>query len=380
MNKLLPDFLFVKVTSFQIGMGSRAYRCQRAAIGLPRPRCAEILTLILFFSISLRLGGEPLIFGCGQESVSPPAHDLAYAHNLAAAGDYKEALTTLQLIKARSPNTPGLNHELGIAYYHLGDLANAIEALRQATADSGDDHEAQQLLGMSYFQLGRPAEAIPLLEKIKEVMPAGSVDVAYVLGLCYLQTKDYEKARRSLAAMYGVAPESAAAYLVTARMLFRQGFDSAAEDHARKAAALDPRLPLVHFLLGEIALFKARLSQAREELQQEIQLNPGYAPAYDRLADAYLREGELNKPEALLKRSILLDPNSTGPYVLLGKLQLKLKDYPQAAIYLERAERMDPGNFITHHFLAEVYRNMGRPADAERESKTAEQLQGSQHP
>jgi tetratricopeptide (TPR) repeat protein len=109
-------------------------------------------------------------------------------------------------------------------------------------------------------------------------------------------------------------------------------------------------------------------------------LNPGYAAAYDRLADAYMREGDLDKPEALLKRSILLDPNSTGSYILLGKFQLKVKDYPQAVIYLEKASKMDPGNFITHHLLGEAYRDMGKLADAERELKTAEEIQSSQHP
>ena len=319
-----------------------------------------------------------------QESSLPsapsPKQDLGSARKLIEAGKYKEAINTLEQIKAQSPRTSGLNHELGIAYYHLGDPLSAIGAFRQALLESPDDHEAQQLLGMSYFQLGKPAEAIPLLEKIRAVMPTGNVDVAYVLGMCYLQTKDYEKARNSLAAMYGVAPESPAAYLFTARLLFRQGFDAAAEEHARKAASLDPRLPLVHFLLGEIALFRAHLQQAREELQQEIQLNPGYAAAYDRLADVYMREDDLTRPESLLKRSILLDPNSTGPYILLGKLQLKAKDYAQAAIYLEKASRMDPGNFITHHLLGEAYRNMGKLADAERELKTAEEIQSSQHP
>jgi tetratricopeptide (TPR) repeat protein len=296
------------------------------------------------------------------------------------SGNYQEALKTLEQIKAQSPNTSGLNREFGIVYYRLGDPANAISALRQALVESADDHEAQQLLGLSYFQLGKPAEAIPLLEKIGAVMPNGNVDVAYVLGMCYLQNKDYAKARNSLATMYNVAPESPAAYLFTARLLFRQGFDSAAEEHARKAGSLDHKLPLVHFLLGEIALFRAHFPQAREEFQQEIQLNPGYAAAYDRLADAYMREGDLNEPEALLKRSILLDPNSTGSYILLGKFQLKVKDYRQAVIYLEKASKMDPGNFITHHLLGEAYRDMGKLADAERELKTAEEIQSSQHP
>lgn len=313
-------------------------------------------------------------------SVSSPAHDLDYARKVAADGHYKEALQALNEIKAKSPDTPGLNHELGVAYYHLGDLSNAVPALHQAVSESASDHEAQQLLGMSYFQLGKPADAIPLLEKIRDVMPAGNVDVSYVLGLCYLNVRDYDKARRSLAAMYNIPPDSAAAYLFTARMLLRQGQNSAAEEHARKAMALDAKLPLVHFLLGEIALFKTHLPEAREEFQQEIKLNPGYAGSYDRLADTEMRAGETVEPEALLKRSILLDPNSTGPYILLGKLQLRTKNYSQASIYLERAARMDPGNFITHHLLGEAYRNMGKQSDAERELKRAEEIQSSQHP
>src|SRR5215470_3848743 len=339
-----------------------------------------ILLALWFQAAPVAAPGSPPQAVSPLPSAPSPKQDLGYARKLIEAGNYKDALKMLEQIKTQSPNTPGLNRELGIAYYRLGDPSNAIGAFRQALIDSADDHEAQQLLGMSYFQLGKPAEAIPLLEKIRAVMPAGNVDVAYVLGMCYLQNKDYDKARNSLAAMYNVAPESPAAYLFTARLLFRQGFDSAAEENSRKAASLDPKLPLVHFLLGEIALFRAHLQQAREEFEQEIQLNPGYAAAYDRLADAYLREGDLSKPEALLKRSILLDPNSTGPYILLGKFQLKMKDYPQAVIYLEKASKMDPANFITHHLLGEAYRNMGKLADAERELKAAEELQSSQNP
>src|SRR6516225_3566582 len=224
--------------------------------------------LFAVFLLSLGFQAAPAADpGNHQREASPlpsapsPKQDLGYARKLIEAGNYKEALKTLGQIKAQSPNTLGLNHELGIVYYRLGDPANAISALRQALVESADDHEAQQLLGMSYFQLGKPAEAIPQLEKIKAVMPPGNVDVAYVLAMCYLETKDYEKARNSLATMYNVAPDSPAAYLFTARLLFRQGLDSAAEEQARKAASLDPKLPLVHFLLGEIALFRAHFPQ-----------------------------------------------------------------------------------------------------------------------
>ena len=54
-----------------------------------------------------------------QESSLPsapsPKQDLGYARKLIEAGNYKEALKTLEQIKAQSPRTSGLNRELGIA-------------------------------------------------------------------------------------------------------------------------------------------------------------------------------------------------------------------------------------------------------------------------
>jgi len=301
--------------------------------------------------------------------------ELSQAHNLMEQGKYQEALQALKKIELSSFNASGLAHDLGATYYHLGNYADAVPALQHALEESPDDHEAEQLLGISFFQLGKPDEAISWLLKLKAALPAGNPDTDYVLGLCYLRSRDYEHARGSFAAMYGVPPESAAAYLFTARMLLRQGDDPRAAELAQKAAAIDSRLPLAHLLLGEIYLYRLDLSKAIHEFEQEIKFNPAYAGSYDRLADTYLRMSRLNEAEALLKRSLLLDSNSTGPYILLGKVHLKKKDYPQARMYLERAVKMDPNNYISHHLLGEAYQGAGKAEEAEHELKLAEQLQ-----
>lgn len=314
-----------------------------------------------------------------RETVLPsaPSSELAEAHKLMEQGSYREALQALKKIESHSPGRGGLAHDLGAAYYHLGNFADAVPALQRALAESVDDHEAEQLLGISLLQVGKPDEAIPWLLKLKAALPEGSQDTDYVLGLCYLRSRDYDHARGAFSAMYGVSSESAAAYLFTARMLLRQGDDPAAEQFAEKAVELDSRLPLVHFLLGEIYLYRSNLPSAVHEFESEIKWNPGHAASYDRLADAYLRMARLDEAEKLLKRSLLLDSNSTGPYILLGKLQLKKKDYRQAKMYLERAVKMDPNNFISHHLMGEAYRGAGKLDEAEHELKLAEQLQSA---
>src|SRR5262249_17318798 len=156
----------------------------------------------------------------------------------------------------------------------------AIEYFKKATAENSNDNEAVQLLGLSYYLAGRPTDAIPYLEKVQGWYAKANVDAAYILGLCYIQSKDYPQARKAFAGMVDVGPDSAASYLFTARMLLRQEFVPVAEEYAKKAAELDPMLPLAHFLLGELYLFKSQIPDAINEIQKELAINPGYAPAY----------------------------------------------------------------------------------------------------
>src|SRR5260370_38037995 len=130
-----------------------------------------------------------------------------------------------------------------------------------------------------------------------------------------MQTKDYPSASQAFAKMFAVAADSAASYLFTARMLLRQDFGPVAEEYAKKALQLDPKLPLAHSLLGELYLYKSRIPEAIEQFQKELELNPGEAAVYYKLADTYSRLQKYEEAEKLLQRSIWLDSTSTGQTV-----------------------------------------------------------------
>lgn len=316
-----------------------------------------------------------------QTGPQTPAGDPEFAQprRLLQQGKYDEALVQLQDLAARNPKVKGLSHELGIAYYKKGDYIKAIDSLNQALKEDPADSEAVQLLGLSYYLAGRPAQAIPELEKVQTWYPRANVDAAYILGICYIQAKDYPKARKAFAKMFDVPADSAASYLFTARMLLRQEFEPIAEEYAQKAVALDPKLPLAHFLLGELYLFKSRIPEAITEFQKEMAINPGNAATYYKLADAYSRIQKFEDAEQLLQRSIWLDATSTGPYILMGKVLQKKGETELAVRALQRALAMDPSNSITHHLLGQAYRELGRTADAERELHEAERLQEAQN-
>ncbi len=301
--------------------------------------------------------------------------DFAEAQSLLQQGKYEEAVSRLSDLAARKPGLKGVSGELGTAYYRKGDYMKAIESFKRALAEDAENKEAVQLLGLSYYLSGRPAEAVPLLEKVQAWYPRANVDASYILGLCYIQSKDYPQARKTFARMFDVPDDSAASYLFTARMLLRQEFDPIAEEYVQKAITLDPRLPLAHFFLGELHLYKSKIPEAISDFQQELALNPGHAPTYYKLADAYSRVQKFDDAERLLQRSIWLDATSTGPYILMGKV-LEKKGEPELAVRaLQHALSMDPNNSITHHLLGQAYRDMGKTEDAERELKVAQQLQ-----
>ena len=290
-----------------------------------------------------------------------------------------EALAALHDIEAKQPAAKGLAHEFGVAYYKKADYPNAITYLKKAHEENSADGEAVQLLGLSYYLSGRPREAVPFLEQVQTWFPTANVDASYILGICYIQTKEYPHARKAFGRMFDVPPDSAAAYLFTAQMLLRQEFDPVAEEYAQKAAALDPKLPMAHYLLGVLYTYKSRIPEAIAEFQKELAINPGHAPTYYKLADAYSRVQKYEDAERMLQRSIWLDSSSTGPYILMGKVLEKKGEYDLAIRALQRAANMDPNNPTTHHLLGQTYRDMGRKDEAESELKLAEELQNRQN-
>ncbi len=313
-------------------------------------------------------------------SSAPQDASLERSTLLMQQGKNDEALALLEGIAAAEPSRRGVMRQIGIANYRKGDYLKGAASFKKALEEDPGDNEAVQLMGLSYYLAGRPAEAIAPLEKVQTWYPSANVDASYILGICYLQTKDYPNARKAFARMFGVPADSAAAYLFAARMLLRQDFAPVAEEYAKKAAELDPKLPRVHMLLGELYLYKSRIPEAVEQFQKELELNPGEAAVYYKLADAYSRLQKYEEAEKLLQRSIWLDATSTGPYILMGKVLEKKGETALAVRALQRAISMDPNNPMPHHLLGQAYRELGRTEEAERELKLAEQLQIHENP
>ena len=317
----------------------------------------------------------------GQSQSRPETDDnLHQIQLLIDKGHAADALKQLDGLAAAPPVAPGVRRLQGKAFYALDRLQDADTAFAAALAQDPHDLESTQLRGLTLYRLGKPGEAIPLLTAAHDWGPDTRVDPSYVLALCYLDTRRYDDARHSFASQYGFAADSAPAYLLAARMLLRREYLPVAQEYAQKAVSLDPQLPLAHALLGEIALAGNHLDEAIAEFEKERARNPLDGNIYDRLGDAYTRAANYRQALQALQRAVLLEPNATGPFILLGKVLLKQQAPANAAMYLERAKTMDPTNYMTHSLLGQAYRALGKTDEATRETQIAQKLQADSEP
>jgi tetratricopeptide (TPR) repeat protein len=155
------------------------------------------------------------------------------------------------------------------------------------------------------------------------------------------------------------------------------GNRNAAEKKFRGALATRPVLRGVHFALGEIYLGSGEYESAEREFREEVRLAPGSSAAAYKLGAVLLNRGQVQDALAELKRADALQPGmpetllelgkataATGDLVLAEKLILQVLD-------LERVSRLAES---AHYQLAEIYRRLGRPSDADREMKRFQEM------
>lgn len=309
-----------------------------------------------------------------------PAAPVHEAKELLNRGHLDQALQKLDVLAAEQPEPVDVEYLRGMVFYQQGKMDHAATAFARAVLQDPKNSEAMQMEGVSLFREGKSSDAIPLLEQAHRSVASANVDPNYVLGLCYMDARRYDDARKAFAGQYGFAPDSAAAYLLAARMLLRRDYLPVAEESARKAIALDPRLPQAHFLLGEIALANGHSTDAIADFDKERDLNPLDGAVYERLGDAYIRTGDFDRAQQALDRAVLLEPNVNSPFILLAKVLLKQQNPMMAKMYLARALELDPKNYMAHYLLGQTYRALGRTEDAALEYKTAEQIQETSTP
>ena len=329
----------------------------------------------------LSLLATPVLPAQDAPPPSPSADEvpamLARARQLIDQGSPSAAV---QLLAGAPAVDPRVRVLMGVAHYHANDPLPAIEELAAVLPalppDSAERREAIQVLGLSHYLAGHLVEAIPFLEQTRAFAPDSS-DLAYILGMAYIQTRQSDRARETWARAFHVPADSAAAHLLAAQMMVRAEMEDMAQAELTAALKKDPRLPQANLLLGQAALFRGRLDEAIALFNKELETSPGNAMAFYRMGDAYTRQLQWDKAIGALQRSVWLNPYFSGPYILMGKAYQAKGDRGAAEGMLRRAIGYDPNNKTAHYLLAQVLQQLGRVEDAKKEFDIAQRLQAT---
>lgn len=300
--------------------------------------------------------------------VAELAPDLAAAHaNLGAVyfekRAYAQAVAPLQRALSLRPDLTGSEAMLGTALLATGDAAAAVPHLEKVGTPD--------LLGVALLEAGRPRDAVEKLEAALLQRP-NDPDLLYYLSQAHgrLSKDVFDRLRAQPAG-------AARTQQMLGEAMTASGNRAEAEKHFAAALAARPDLRGVHFALGELALAAGDYARAETEFQAETAMAPAHAASAYKLGHVLLNRGQTAKAITELTRAETLAPDMPETLLELGKALALAGDAAAAEKRLRRLLEIEDSSKLAEAArlqLMQIYRKLGRPADAERERKALQEL------
>jgi len=313
----------------------------------------------------------------------------------------KLAIPEFQAMVALDPNSVEDHANLGVLLFFQSSFADAIPQLKAAVALKPDLWRIQSLLGIAERRTGDEQDgradleaAFPHVEDEKL-----KINVGRDLIESYAATGDLDKAADTVAVLLKldptnpsllytsyrlhtdlaatamlelglVAPDSAQTHQAMAHELQRDRDLPGTIANLRKALALDPNLPGIHFELAE-ALHASDDQHLRAEAEAQYKLavetNPRDPKAASRLGDIEVEKGDLAAASTYYRQALKLQPNSEDAAIGLANVLFEQGKPTEALPLLQGVEKDDPANSLAHYRLSAVYRKLNQPEDVKRE-------------
>lgn len=282
-------------------------------------------------------------------------------------GEDKAAIPHLQAALKLRPNLSKVQALLGFAEEHTADPDDARKDL-EACFPTLDDQKLKLEVGLDLLGIYNANsdldDAAVMIAQLRKAFPENP-EVLYASYRTYADLSGESMLALSLA-----APGSAQIHQLLAHEETRDGNSNAAIAEYRKAIALDPHLPGVHFELAELLRTSqdpAIKKEAEQQYRAALVENPQDEKAICRLGDIAAQSGDVKQEYADYSKAVALQPADAGAKLGLAKALLEMNREDKALPLLESSEQLEPTDDVVHYRLATLYRKMGRTEDARRE-------------
>lgn len=289
-------------------------------------------------------------------------------------GDYKAAVPQLQAALEAQPNLSKVQALLGFAEERTSDLAGAQKNL-EACFPAIDEKKLKLQVGLDLLGIyntgGDLDDAAVLASQLRKAF-SDNPEVLYAAYRTYADLSG-----ESMLSLSIVAPDSAQMHQLLAHEEIRQGNTNGAVAQFRKAIALDPRLPGVHFELAELlntSQEPAVKHEAEAEYLAALAANPRDEKALGRLAEIAAAKGNIQEAYEQYSRAVELQPQDSDAKLGLAKVLIQMNQPGKAQTLLEQTVQLDPTNATAHYRLATFYREQGQIDDAKRQLQIYQDL------
>jgi tetratricopeptide (TPR) repeat protein len=249
----------------------------------------------------------------------------------------------------------------------------AAEQFASAVVACGPAPPLILALGQAQLLAQRPAEALTTLDRITP----GDAEFVSALKVkaraLYLLARDRE-AEATLERAAARAPSDAEIPYHLGRIFYQQRRYSEAAEAFRRSTALDPQEYRAWDNLGLAAEALGDTAQAQKHYLKAIALvhkdHPTYDVVYANFADLLIKLGNAQRAFDLAAEAAERNPDEPRNLFLAGKALVHLGRGDISVRWFEQAVALDPAYPEPHYQLAQVYRRLGRTADADRAMKS----------
>jgi Tfp pilus assembly protein PilF len=257
--------------------------------------------------------------------------------------DLPAAGRTLESAVARGVDPAPVYALLASVYEQSGHIENAIPAMRLAIDRDPQSERYRFSYGLLLTNAFAPDAAVIRLKEALETFPQ-SPRLWLGLGIAHFKAGKNDEAAKALTRAIELDPKFAPPFAYLGMTYVEIGqYDQAVKSY-EQALTNDPKLGVVHYLIAD-ALQKQNTAEANagtieRHLFRAVELEPSFAPARLSLGKHYLRNNRLTDAVEQLDRVIKLDPNLAEGYYQIARAYTKLKRQAEAQTAMATFKRL----------------------------------------
>ena len=285
-------------------------------------------------------------------------------------GQFQDAANVLTKGLKIDPAMSSAQALLGLALVQMGDYRKARQPLEAAVRAHPNDNNAEFALVNDLTKLGDFETAAAHLQQLAKREPRNE-HIWYLLGQVYMQLSE-----QALGKINEIDPDSVWAHEISAQLMESMKNNEGAILEYKKALAIDPKQPGLHYKLGDLYWSLSQWDNATEQLQLEKAIDPRNCRVEAKLGDIDLQKSsDLSAGLEHLNRALAACPNLDEARASRGRILVKLGQGKEAIPDLLAAGKANPSEASTHFVLAQAYRAAGQPDRAQAEMKLFAQLE-----